>query len=97
MNVELVDIVNIMETEKQTQKKLKSVHQNGVAHNQEKTEEAVNKSVALQVHHCKFFEWMPSLITSVAFSLDGKYLATSLVNGNIEIRNINNGWLVERV
>jgi hypothetical protein len=56
-----------------------------------------NGTLALKIHHCKFFDWMPSMISSMAFSTNNKFLAVGFQNGNIEIRTQQNNWFVERV
>ena len=93
-----------MEVESQlngNQHKKQKTTKNGSASNtpsKTKSSEITNSdSLALKIHHCKFFEWMPSMITSISFSSNNKYLAVGYQNGNIELRSEKNNWFAERV
>ncbi len=93
-----------MEVETQpngNQHKKQKTTKNGSASNTpsktKSNETSNNESLALKIHHCKFFEWMPSMITSISFNSNNKYLAVGYQNGNIELRSEKNNWFAERV
>jgi len=51
------------------------------------------------VHRCRFVAdvWKPHAITAIAYSPSGQYAAVGRQNGNIEIWNVRQGWVVNRV
>jgi len=50
---------------------------------------SINRPHDVEVHHCRFFEWMPESIVALCFSPDGERIAVGKNDSNIEI------WRVE--
>jgi len=51
----------------------------------------------VEVHRCRFLDWVPSAVQYLAFNYSGSLLAVARANGDIESWNIDNGWHVEKV
>jgi len=51
----------------------------------------------VEVHRCRFLDWVPSAVQYLAFNHTGSLLAVARAHGDIEIWNIDNGWHVEKV
>ena len=51
----------------------------------------------IEVHRCRFIEFTPSSIVSVALSKDSKELAVGRSSGSIEIWSITNNWYITKV
>ena len=51
----------------------------------------------LDVHRCRFVDWNPEAVDTLAFDATGTYLAVGRSDSSIEIWNVTNGWHMERV
>lgn len=51
----------------------------------------------MEVHRCRFFDYLPKAVQGLAFSPSGNLLAVARADGDIEIWNVANGWHMERV
>lgn len=51
----------------------------------------------MEVHRCKFFEWMPSAVCAMAYHPELPMLAVGRENGNIELWNTEEKWFCESV
>lgn len=51
----------------------------------------------MQVHRCRFVDWVPAAVSSLAFHQDGAVLAVARESGDIELWNVENGWHFEKV
>ena len=51
----------------------------------------------MEVHRCKFFEWMPSAVCAMAYHPELPMLAIGRENGNIEFWNTEEKWFCESV
>jgi len=54
------------------------------------------ETIRLQVHDCKFFQWIPSGILSFSVCPVKDLLAVGKINGDIEIWNLSSGFFQER-
>ena len=51
----------------------------------------------MEVHRCKFFEWMPSAVCAMAYHPELPMLVIGRENGNIEFWNTEEKWFCESV
>ena len=47
----------------------------------------------MEVHRCRIIPWMPSGVSSICFNWNGSEVAVARQNGDIEFRDVTNGWL----
>ena len=52
---------------------------------------------AMDIHRCKFSEWMPSAACATVFHPELPYLAVGRENGDIELWNVEEKWFCEIV
>ncbi|RMX66947.1 hypothetical protein KXD40_005072 [Peronospora effusa] len=52
----------------------------------------VTASTTLQVHRCRFVDWMPAAIHALCFNATGDQLAVARANGDVEIWNVDPKW-----
>lgn len=52
---------------------------------------------AMDIHRCKFSEWMPSAACATVFHPELPYLAVGRENGDIELWNVEERWFCELV
>jgi len=51
----------------------------------------------MEIHRCRFVEFMPSTINCMAFNSDSTLLAVGRENSSIEIWNVRKNWVIEKV
>ena len=51
----------------------------------------------MDIHRCRFSEWMPSAACAVSFHPEFPLLAVGRENGNIELWNTEEKWFCEAV
>lgn len=51
----------------------------------------------MEVHRCQFVEYVPEAVHCMAFNDDASILAVSRANADIELWNVKNDWLLERI
>ena len=51
----------------------------------------------MDIHRCRFSEWMPSAVCAVSFHPEFPLLAVGRENGNIELWNTEEKWFCEAV
>jgi len=51
----------------------------------------------MEIHRCRFVDYMPSSVNKMAISGDGKFLAVARANASIEIRSTNEMAFIEKV
>ncbi|KAG1689593.1 hypothetical protein DVH05_002102 [Phytophthora capsici] len=51
-----------------------------------------NINATLQVHRCRFVDWMPAAIQALTFNSTGDQLAVARANGDVEIWSVQEKW-----
>ena len=51
----------------------------------------------MELHKCQFFNYAPSAVQAIAFSADGSRVAVARADADIEIWNVQEDWLLEKV
>jgi len=51
----------------------------------------------MELHRCQFFDHMPSAVQAIAFHPSGDRVAVARTDGDIEIWNVAEDWLLTQV
>ncbi|OWZ19797.1 U3 small nucleolar RNA-associated protein [Phytophthora megakarya] len=51
----------------------------------------------LQVHRCRFVDWMPAAVHALSFSASGDELAVARANGDVELWHVSSKWHLQLV
>ncbi|EGZ10257.1 hypothetical protein PHYSODRAFT_247101 [Phytophthora sojae] len=60
-------------------------------------DDSTKANTTLQVHRCRFVDWMPAAIHALSFSPGGDRLAVARANGDVEIWRVGSKWHLQFV